>query len=47
MTKRLVVPVEDEADLDAAVVQHLGRAPYFAIVDVDENGQIQNVLRIC
>ncbi len=43
MTKRLVVPVEDEAGLDAAVAQHFGRAPYFAIVDIDENGQIQKV----
>ncbi len=43
MTKRLVVPVEDEADLNAAVAQHFGRAPYFAIVDIDEKGQIQTV----
>jgi predicted Fe-Mo cluster-binding NifX family protein len=37
MTKRIMMPVEDEAGLDAQVAHHFGRAPYFAIVELDEN----------
>jgi predicted Fe-Mo cluster-binding NifX family protein len=37
MVKRIMIPVEDEAGLDAHVAQHFGRAPYFAIVELDEN----------
>jgi len=40
MTVRIVVPVIDEAGLDAQLSEHFGRAPYFAVADVDEKGQI-------
>jgi predicted Fe-Mo cluster-binding NifX family protein len=36
MTKRIMIPVEDEAGLEAQVAHHFGRAPYFAIVELDE-----------
>jgi predicted Fe-Mo cluster-binding NifX family protein len=36
MTKRIMMPVEDEAGLEAQVAHHFGRAPYFAIVELDE-----------
>ena len=36
MTKRIVIPVEDKSGLEAHVAQHFGRAPYFAVVDLDE-----------
>ena len=34
MTKRIVIPVEDDKGLEAKVAQHFGRAPYFASVEV-------------
>ena len=43
MTKRIVIPVEDEAGLEASVAQHFGRAPYFAIVELNQDEQIVNV----
>jgi len=42
MTKRIVVPTDDENMLDSIVAQHFGRAPYFAIVELNQNGQITN-----
>ncbi len=43
MPKRLVIPVEDQSGLDAKVAQHFGRAPYFAVVDLDEKGQVLSI----
>lgn len=37
---RLVVPVVDESGLNAMLSEHFGRAPYFAVIDLDENGTI-------
>jgi predicted Fe-Mo cluster-binding NifX family protein len=43
MTKRIMMPVEDEAGLEAQVAHHFGRAPYFAIVELDENQKTSKV----
>ena len=40
MNVRIVVPVSDEKGMDAQLSQHFGRTPYFAVIDLDENGQI-------
>ncbi len=40
MSKKIVIPVDNENGLDASVAQHFGRAPYFAIVEVNPDGQI-------
>ena len=37
MSKRIMMPVEDETGLEAKVAHHFGMAPYFAIVELDEN----------
>ena len=37
---RIVIPVEDEGGLDAVVSQHFGRAPYFVVVDLDDEGRV-------
>ena len=37
MTKRIMLPVEDEKGIEAKVAHHFGMAPYFAIVELDEN----------
>jgi predicted Fe-Mo cluster-binding NifX family protein len=39
---RIVIPVIDEAGLDAQLSEHFGRTPYFAVVEVDEKKQVVN-----
>ena len=43
MIKRIMVPVEDESGLEAQVAHHFGRAPYFAIVELDETQETPKV----
>lgn len=43
MDARLAIPVENETGLDARLSQHFGRAPYFAVVDLDENGNMKDL----
>jgi predicted Fe-Mo cluster-binding NifX family protein len=40
---RVVVPVADDSGLTAQIAEHFGRAPYFAVVELDENGNVSNV----
>jgi len=40
---RIVIPVEDESGLTAHIVGHFGRAPYFAVVELDDSGNVLNV----
>ena len=37
---RIVVPVSDEKGIDAQLSQHFGRAPFYAIIDLDEEGKV-------
>jgi len=37
---RIVVPVSDDRGIDAQLSQHFGRAPFFAIIDLDEEGHV-------
>ena len=43
MTKRIMMPVEEAAGLEAKIAHHFGRAPYFAIVEFDETQKIPKV----
>ena len=43
MTKRIMIPVEDESGLEAKLAHHFGRAPYFAIVEIDETQEAPTV----
>jgi len=43
MTTRIVVPVVSDSGLDAQIAEHFGRAPCFAVVDLDEKGVVSNV----
>ena len=40
MNVRIVVPVSDERGIDAQLSQHFGRAPFYAIIDLDEEGHV-------
>ena len=42
MTDRIVVPVQDESGLNGRLSEHFGRAPYFAVIDLEEDGQVSN-----
>jgi predicted Fe-Mo cluster-binding NifX family protein len=37
---RIVVPVSDDKGIDAQLSQHFGRAPFYAIIDLDEEGNV-------
>jgi predicted Fe-Mo cluster-binding NifX family protein len=37
---RIVVPVSDDRGIDAQLSQHFGRAPFYAIIDLDEEGHV-------
>jgi predicted Fe-Mo cluster-binding NifX family protein len=43
MRARIVVPTVDESGLNAQLAEHFGRAPYFAVVDLDEKGEVSSV----
>jgi predicted Fe-Mo cluster-binding NifX family protein len=40
---RIVLPVVDESGLNAQIAEHFGRAPYFAVVELDDNGNVLNI----
>jgi len=42
MGVRIVIPVLDEGGLNARLSEHFGRAPYFAVIELDENGHVSN-----
>jgi len=39
---RLVIPVLSDAGLDSRLSDHFGRAPYFAVVELNENGEVKS-----
>ena len=43
MANRIVIPSEDQNGLEAYLAEHFGRAPYFTVVDIDDNGNVSNV----
>ncbi|MDH5690031.1 MAG: NifB/NifX family molybdenum-iron cluster-binding protein [Candidatus Bathyarchaeota archaeon] len=40
MNVRIVVPVSDDRGIDAQLSQHFGRAPFYAIIDLDDEGHV-------
>jgi predicted Fe-Mo cluster-binding NifX family protein len=43
MTDKVIIPTENQQGLEARLAQHFGRAPYYTIVEVGENGEVSNV----
>jgi predicted Fe-Mo cluster-binding NifX family protein len=37
---RIVIPVINEEGLNAQLSGHFGRAPYFAVIDLDDTGEV-------
>ena len=40
MNARIIVPVSEENGIDSQLSQHFGRAPFYAIIDLDYKGQV-------
>jgi len=40
---KIVVPAVDQSGLNAQLAEHFGRAPYFAVVELDENGEVSEI----
>jgi predicted Fe-Mo cluster-binding NifX family protein len=40
---RIAIPVSDKKGLDARLAEHFGRAPFYEIVVLDNNGKIENI----
>jgi predicted Fe-Mo cluster-binding NifX family protein len=43
MISRIVVPTTDEKGIDGQLAEHFGRAPYFTVLDLDEDGKVLSV----
>lgn len=43
MPERIVVPAASQEGLNANLAEHFGRAPYFTVVELNDNGDIANV----
>ena len=43
MTKRIVIPVASQDGLNSHLAEHFGRAPYFAVVDLNDSGEVSKV----
>ena len=42
MPNRIVIPVASQDGLNAHLAEHFGRAPYFAVVELNDNGEVAN-----
>ena len=43
MTEKIIVPTENQQGLNAQLAEHFGRAPYYTVVELGENGEVLNV----
>jgi predicted Fe-Mo cluster-binding NifX family protein len=43
LTERIIVPTENQQGLNAQLAEHFGRAPYYTVVELSENGEVSNV----
>jgi predicted Fe-Mo cluster-binding NifX family protein len=43
LKERIVIPAEDGNGLNARLSEHFGRAPYFIVVELDEDGNVSSV----
>lgn len=43
MKDKVIIPTENQQGLNAKLAEHFGRAPYYTIVEFDENSEVSNV----
>jgi len=41
MLAKVVIPTVEDRGLESRIAEHFGRAPYFAVVELDENGVVE------
>jgi predicted Fe-Mo cluster-binding NifX family protein len=46
LTDRIIVPTENQEGLNARLAEHFGRAPYYTIVELGENGEVSSVKNV-
>ena len=39
----VIIPVLDESGLNARIAEHFGRAPFYAVVTLDNDGKVANI----
>ncbi|MBS7653316.1 NifB/NifX family molybdenum-iron cluster-binding protein [Candidatus Bathyarchaeota archaeon] len=44
--ERIVIPTNDDRGLDSSLCEHFGRAPYFTVVELGEDGDIKGISSI-
>jgi len=37
---KLVIPIVEDKGLDSRIAEHFGRAPYFAVIELNERGEV-------
>lgn len=43
MKERIVIPTVNNSELDARISEHFGRAPYFTVIELDEEGNVVSI----
>jgi len=43
LPNRIVIPTASQDGLNSHLAEHFGRAPYFAVVELNDNGEVANV----
>jgi len=43
LPNRIVIPTASQDGLNANLAEHFGRAPYFAVIELTDNGEVANV----
>ncbi|MFH1328183.1 MAG: NifB/NifX family molybdenum-iron cluster-binding protein [Candidatus Bathyarchaeota archaeon] len=43
MTERIIIPTENQEGLNAKLAEHFGRAPYYTVVELGQNGEVINI----
>ncbi len=46
LRSRIVVPTADESGLNARLAEHFGRAPYYTVIELEENGEVSKVKNV-
>ena len=46
MKTTIVIPVEDDSGLNARISEHFGRAPFYAVISLDEDKEVEDIKTI-
>jgi len=43
MKSKVIVPVSDKNGLNARIAEHFGRAPFYAVVELENDGKVKSI----